>query len=37
MAAARWMGIDVAYLPGPAMRRIADLHPGSAEADAWDA
>ena len=31
------MGIDVAYLPGLAMRRIADLHPGSAKTDARDA
>ena len=26
-------GITVAYLPGLAMRRIADLHPGSAKTD----
>jgi transposase len=30
-------GIAVAYLPGLAMRRIADLHPGSAKTDARDA
>jgi len=30
-------GITVAYLPGLAMRRIADLHPGSAKTDARDA
>ncbi|WP_460994432.1 IS110 family RNA-guided transposase, partial [Sinomonas soli] len=30
-------GIEVAYLPGLAMRRIADLHPGSAKTDARDA
>src|SRR5450755_3279340 len=29
-------GITVAYLPGLAMRRIADLHPGSAKTDARD-
>lgn len=27
VAVARSLGIDVAYLPGLAMRRIADLHP----------
>ena len=37
IAVARSMGIDVAYLPGLAMRRIADLHPGSAKTDARDA
>jgi transposase len=31
------MGIDVAYLPGLAMRRIADLHPGQGKTDARDA
>jgi len=31
------MGIQVAYLPGLAMRRIADLHPGTAKTDARDA
>ena len=30
-------GITVAYLPGLAMRCIADLHPGSAKTDARDA
>ena len=30
-------GSAVAYLPGLAMRRIADLHPGSAKTDARDA
>lgn len=34
---ARSLGIDVAYLPGLAMRRIADLHPGNAKTDARDA
>ena len=34
---ARAMGIEVAYLPGLAMRRIADLHPGHAKPDARDA
>lgn len=34
---ARAMGIEVAYLPGLAMRRIADLHPGNAKTDARDA
>ena len=29
--------VEVAYLPGLAMRRIADLHPGSAKTDAKDA
>lgn len=37
VAVARTMGIDVAYLPGLAMRRIADLHPGQAKTDARDA
>lgn len=37
VAVARDAGIDVAYLPGLAMRRIADLHPGSAKTDARDA
>jgi len=37
IAVARSMGIEVAYLPGLAMRRIADLHPGSAKTDARDA
>jgi len=30
-------GILVGYLPGLAMRRIADLHPGEAKTDARDA
>lgn len=34
VAVARQAGIDVAYLPGLAMRRIADLHPGNAKTDA---
>src|SRR3954470_299681 len=37
IAVARDMGMDVAYLPGLAMRRIADLHPGQAKTDARDA
>jgi len=37
IAVARSMGIDVAYLPGLAMRRIADLHPGQGKTDARDA
>jgi transposase len=31
------MRLDTAYLPGLAMRRIADLHPGTAKTDARDA
>jgi transposase len=34
---ARACGVQVAYLPGLAMRRIADLHPGRAKTDARDA
>ena len=34
---ARDVDVDVAYLPGLAMRRIADLHPGNAKTDARDA
>lgn len=34
---AQAMGIDVAYLPGLSMRRLADLHPGNAKTDARDA
>jgi hypothetical protein len=34
---ARAGGHQVAYLPGLAMRRIADLHPGTAKTDARDA
>ena len=37
IAVARAMGIEVAYLPGLAMRRLADLHPGNAKTDARDA
>ncbi|SHN44951.1 IS110 family transposase [Cryptosporangium aurantiacum] len=37
VAVARAQGHDVAYLPGLAMRRIADLHPGQAKTDARDA
>ena len=37
ISVARSMGITVAYLPGLAMRRIADLHPGNAKTDARDA
>lgn len=37
IAVARAMGIDVAYLPGLAMRRLADLHPGESKTDARDA
>ena len=37
IAVARSRGIAVAYLPGLAMRRIADLYPGEAKTDARDA
>jgi transposase len=37
VAVARACGVQVAYLPGLAMRRIADLHPGQAKTDARDA
>lgn len=37
VAVARTAGHQVAYLPGLAMRRIADLHPGRAKTDARDA
>ena len=37
VAVAQAAGITVAYLPGLAMRRIADLHPGEAKTDARDA
>ena len=37
IAVARAEGIAVAYLPGLAMRRIADLHAGEAKTDARDA
>ncbi len=33
IAVARSLGIEVAYLPGLAMRRIADLHPGEGKTD----
>jgi transposase len=36
IAAARSLGIDVGYLPGLAMRRIADLYPGEGKTDARD-
>ncbi|MGA7207007.1 MAG: IS110 family transposase [Specibacter sp.] len=37
VAVAQAAGIQVAYLPGLAMRRIADLHPGEAKSDPKDA
>lgn len=37
IAVAQDLGIDVAYLPGLTMRRVADLHPGQAKTDARDA
>ncbi|MFE2864918.1 IS110 family transposase [Embleya sp. NPDC059259] len=37
LTVARDAGCEVAYLPGPAMRRIADLYPGEAKTDARDA
>lgn len=37
IAVARSLNIDVGYLPGLAMRRIADLHPGEGKTDARDA
>jgi transposase len=37
IAVAQAEGIMVGYLPGLAMRRIADLHPGEAKTDARDA
>jgi transposase len=37
VAVAQDMGLATAYLPGLAMRRIADLHPGTAKTDARDA
>lgn len=37
LAVARNMGCPVAYLPGLAMRRIADLYPDEAKTDAKDA
>ena len=37
VSVARDAGVVVTYLPGLAMRRIADLHPGNAKTDARDA
>jgi transposase len=37
VAVAQAAGAAVGYLPGLAMRRIADLHPGQAKTDARDA
>lgn len=37
LAVARAHGVEVGYLPGLAMRRIADLHAGEAKTDAKDA
>ena len=37
LAVARDEGVEIGYLPGLAMRRIADLHPGEAKTDARDA
>lgn len=37
VAVAQAEGILVGYIPGLAMRRIADLHPGEAKTDARDA
>lgn len=37
VAVAQVAGVTVGYLPGLAMRRIADLHPGEAKTDARDA
>ncbi|MFJ2563953.1 IS110 family transposase [Streptomyces sp. NPDC094154] len=37
LTVARNAGCEVAYLPGLAMRRIADLYPGEAKTDAKDA
>lgn len=37
IAIAQNIGIQVAYLPGLTMRRVADLHPGEAKTDAKDA
>lgn len=34
---AQQMGIEVAYLPGLTMRRVADLYPGDAKTDQKDA
>ncbi len=37
VAVARAAGHQIAYLPGLVMRRLADLHPGTAKTDARDA
>ena len=37
LAVARSRGVEVGYLPGLAMRRIADVHAGEAKTDARDA
>ena len=37
VAVTRACGHEVAYLPGFARRRIADLYPGAAKTDAHDA
>ena len=37
VAVARSMGVQIGYLPGFAMRRIADLYPGVGKTDARDA
>lgn len=37
VAVARDAGVQVGYLPGLAMRRLADVHPGEAKTDAKDA
>jgi transposase len=37
VAVAQAAGVSVGYLPGLAMRRIADLHPGESKTDARDA
>jgi len=37
IAVARSMGVQIGYLPGLAMRRIADLYPGEGKTDARDA
>ncbi|HIW46507.1 MAG TPA: IS110 family transposase [Candidatus Yaniella excrementigallinarum] len=34
---AQHLGIQVAYLSGLTMRRVADMHPGQAKTDARDA
>lgn len=35
VAVARECGVNIAYLPGLRMRRIADLYPGRSKTDAW--